>query len=223
MTEGKEILIDDPESWFGAILIALNSESPIRRSEMRRLFEAWRSSGPDVQKLLRSNPELRKYLWGENGQPMWRAHPMPIGTGIRITIEAYATTRPMNREEFLQDEARLMFMHFLMNPLRDQILGPCARKNCGRYFRRRRKSDTKYCSRECAQLQAGANSADRRRETERKEKLKRANQSIKRWVRTRTNLDWKTFVHQEEPDITPKFLTRAVTEKDLQNPTKKGR
>ena len=224
MTESKEILIDDPESWFDGILIALNDESAIRRSEMRRLFEAWRSSGPDVQKLFQSHPELREYLHGgPGGISAWRAHPFLLGTGIRVAVEPYAPTWPKNREEFIQDEARLMFMHFLMNPLRDQILGPCARKNCGRYFRRRRKSDTKYCSRECAQLQAGANSADRRRETEREEKLKRANQSIKRWVRTRTNLDWKTFVHQEEPDITPKFLTRAVTEKDLQNPTKKGR
>lgn len=223
MTENKGISIDDPESWFDAILIALNDVGAVRRSEMRRLFEAWMASGPNVQKLLLSHPELREYLPGAGGVSAWRAHPIPLGSGIRVMVEPYAANQPANREELLQDEARLMFMHFLMNPLRDQILGPCARKNCGRYFRRRRKADTKYCSRECAQLQAGANSADRRRETERKEKLKRADQSIKRWVRARTNLDWKTFVHQEEPDITPKFLTRAVTEKDLQNPTKKGR
>jgi hypothetical protein len=126
----------------------------------------------------------------------------------------------VNHEELIQDEARLMFMHFLMNPLRDQILGPCARNNCGRYFRRRRKSDTKYCSRECAQLQAGANSADKRRKDEREEKLNRAKESIRRWTQTRTKLDWKTFVNQEEPEITPKFLTRAVTKKDLKQPTK---
>lgn len=220
MTEGKEILIDDPELWFGGILIALNDESSIRRSEMRRLFEAWRSSGPDIDKLLRSHPELREYLYRSDGVPVWRAIPLPLGTGIRIAVEPLTPNLPKNREEFIQDEARLMFMRFLMNPLRDQILGPCARKNCGRYFRRRRKADTKYCSRECAQLQAGANSADKRRETEHKEKLKRAKESIRRWVRTRTNLDWKTFVHQQEPDITAKFLTRAVTNEHLQTPTK---
>jgi hypothetical protein len=225
MTDTRDILIGDPEASLSGTLLALNDrKNLIRREEMRRLFDAWRSSGPDVKKLLRSNPDLRPYVYGEHDVPMWRAIPYPEGSGIRVDIQPLSPNRVMTREELSQDHTRRIFMLFLMNPLRDQILGPCARKNCGRFFRRRRKADTKYCSRECAQLQAGANSADKRRDDERKDKLERAKEAMQRWERTKTSLDWKAFVQQEEPDITPKFLTRAVTNEDLQPPTKgKGR
>jgi len=222
VSDAPKISPEDPESWFEAILFALNDEIDTRRSEMRRLFEAWRCSGPDVRKLVRTHPELRPYIFGTEGVTQWRAHPILLGSGIRVMVEPYADTRPTNREELIHDETRLMFMHFLMNPLRDKILGPCARKNCDRYFRRRREADTKYCSRKCAQLQAGADSADKRREEERKEKVSRAERSIQRWLKAKTNLEWKVFVHQEQPDITPKFLTRAVTNGHL-HPPKKGK
>lgn len=222
MSENREILIDDPESWFDGILLALNSENAIRRAEMRKLFEAWRSSGPDVHKLLRSNPEIPEFLFGKGGVPKWRAHPVPSGTGIRIMVEPMEPDPPKDRTEFILQEARGMFMHFLMNPLRSEILGPCARSKCDRFFRRRRKADTKYCTRECAQLQAGANSADKRRQDEHEDKLRRAKKSIQRWRHIKTRLDWKASVHEQEPDITSKFLTRAVN-KGLLEPPPEGK
>jgi hypothetical protein len=223
VAETEDILLNNPEASFKGILSALNDErNLIRRAEMRRLFEAWRSSGPDVKKLLRDNPELREYVYGEHGVPMWRAVPHLQGTGILIEIQPLSPNREMTREELNRDHTRRLFMHFLMNHLRDQIIGPCARKKCDQYFRRRRKADTKYCSRACAQLQAGSDSADRRRDQERENKMARAQKSMERWAwaRTKTRLDWKAFVQQQEPDITPKFLTRAVTQGHLKPPTK---
>jgi hypothetical protein len=227
MNENSGILIEDLEVWLAGMLSALNDKkNVIRREEMRRIFEAWRSSGPNVKKLFRENPDLGAYVPDEHGAgPTWRAIPYLEGSGIRVVVEPpLSPNRMMSREELSQDHTRRIFMRFLMNPLRDQILGPCARTNCGRYFRRRRKADTKYCSRECAQLQAGANSADKRRREERKKKLDVAMRLAQEWITTRTKEDWKQWISKhpkgKNKGITPKFLTRAVTHDVLKPPTK---
>jgi hypothetical protein len=227
MNENSDIVIGDPETSFNGFLSVLNDKkNAIRREEMRRLFEAWRSSGPSVEKLLRANPELRAYVYGEHGVPMWRAIPHPEGSGIRLEIQPLSPSRVMTREELSRDYTRRIFMHFLMSPLRDQILGPCARCNCGQYFRRRRKADTKYCSRRCAQLQAGANSAEERRNDERDGKVRTAAELASKWARARTTDEWKQWVSKQpagvKKEITPKFLTRAVNHYGLV-PPKKGR
>jgi hypothetical protein len=222
MTE-QGILIDQPEQWLQPIIIALNDEHPIRRSEMRRLITAWAESGPDVRKLLERNTELKPYLYDKRGWPTWKAIPWLEGSGIRVMIMPEGPEDPGDStEDLIRDEARLMFMRFLINPLRDKILGPCAYRSCKKYFLRQGARRPIYCSRDCQRNEGAIRLKLERYNEERSEKLKRVNATIKQWARSPTKCDWKTFVVKSWIDITPRFLAQAITRGDLVAP-KKGK
>lgn len=117
----------------------------------------------------------------------------------------------------LQQNCR--FVHMLVtNPLMEKIAGPCAR--CEKYYVKKRASQKVYCSRTCGNA---ATAAIRTREVfveKREDKLRRAISAARKWVRAKTDLDWKSWVEQQEPDITARFLTRAVNQGELKEPTK---
>ena len=216
------LLIGDPEGWLNAILIAFNDENSIRRSEMRRLEQAWRDCGRDSRKLLSEHPELKEYLYDKSGKPAWWAVLIPQGSGFRVALACHGPQRGMTWEEMVRDEARRMFMQFLMNPLREVILGPCAWKRCEKYFRQKGKKRTEYCSRRCCQLASATRFRVRQLEAERNDKLKRAAAAAQEWITTRTKDDWKTYVCRCESDISPKFLTRAMNTGELTAPIAKS-
>ncbi len=214
------MFIDDPDFWLESILIALNDENAIRRGEMRRLFEAWRNSDHDIRKLLAATPELNEYVADPSGKPAWSMALMPEGSGFRGVLICFGPNRGMTKEELVLMEPRMMFMHFLMNPLREKILGPCAWKNCRKYFIQKRAKRTEYCSRTCCQLSSATSFRIKQLKDEKEDKLKRAAAAARKWRTDRTRDDWKAYVCRCEPDITPKFLTRAVTDQKLVAPTK---
>jgi hypothetical protein len=91
--------------------------------------------------------------------------------------------------------------------------GPCDR--CGRYYIKKRLDQKRYCGRRCAHLASATKATINRLRKERADRLRRANKAAQEWSGTRTKLDWKHWVSRDQPDITPKFLTRAVNKGKL--------
>jgi len=212
-----------------AILVALNDEHGIRRSEMRRLVSAWEDSGRTVEGMLRDSKELSKelkpYVYGEHGKPFWWAVPIPKGSGLQVMLHPEGP-QPMTRDELLRDEPRLMFLHLLLNPLRDKLShGPCGR--CGSYYLKKRRNQKVYCGRRCGSLASAWISTRKKLEDERKKKVGRARALIQEWdaLRVRPETDWKKWVHGRDKDITPKWLSTAINDKHgkykLEPPTRR--
>ena len=107
-----------------------------------------------------------------------------------------------------------------LNPEWDKLAGPCKWKHCGKYFLLKGNRRTAYCSRRCCQLSAASRCRQKCLQREHADKLQRAEEAARRWRTARTKDDWKAFVSKQEPDITPKFLTRAVNKGELKTPTK---
>jgi len=116
--------------------------------------------------------------------------------------------------------AALLFHVGTLNPEWDKLAGPCKWKHCGKYFLLKGNRRTAYCSRRCCQLDAASRYTEKRLQTEHADKLQRAEEAARRWRTARTKDDWKASVSKQEPDITPKFLTRAVNKGELKTPTK---
>lgn len=220
----KQPLFYDSDGWMEAILIALNSESPLRREEMRRLVNGWERSERDVAKMLLTHAELKPYLYGDRKQlPPWRAMPLPSGSGLRVILMPNGPNHPMTREELIRDEARLMFLHFLIHPLRERLCKePCVR--CARYYVKKTARQKVYCSRRCSRDGTAAFATKSRLREERDHKLRIASEEARNWISARTDKDWKTWVASRKSakrvGITPKFLTRAVNNSELQAPRK---
>ncbi len=248
MTRRKSMtLIEDPAEWMQAILIALNDDSQVRRETMRRLVNAWEGSGRDVGEMLKTDKnlyaELKPYIYGdEHGRLSWRAVPVPKGSGLQMMLVPMGPNKPMTTEELLKDEPRLMFMHFLVNPLRDKLsVGPCAR--CDRYYPKKRANQKVYCGRRCGSLATAATCTRERLAEERRLNLARAQEMIARWdaLKRRPATSWKVWVGSGLPACTVRdmwkgsmrtfhlpavgqwFLTHAVKQGELRPPSAETR
>jgi hypothetical protein len=135
-----------------------------------------------------------------------RAH-LALVPGVRIV--------PPAAEEI----AVLMFVELVLNPWWDRLGGPC--EQCGTYYVKKTVRQNAYCSRDCGTRATAMKATLRRREEEHREKLRRAAAAAQTWASSRTPIDWKQWVSLKEPDITPKWLTRAVNKGELQPPVKK--
>ena len=118
------------------------------------------------------------------------------------------------------DLACQQFIRLITNPACERIGGPCPR--CGQYYRRAGKKVKRFCSRQCASLSAAQQSTKKKREQEHAHKIQLAMQAKVewevKWNKGRTKKGWKEFVRDTHPDITPKFLTRAVNKGELSEP-----
>ena len=219
MRRTAEFDLDD-SGWMQSFLIALNDKHPLRRSETRRLTKRWQDTGRDVAKMLRVNPELKPYFFDSLGRPICRAMLIPSGSGLRAIVIADGPNNILGREELMKDEARLMFVHFLLiDPtLREKLSEqPCPR--CDDYFCKNTSRQTVYCSQKCGKVGTAAFATKERLKSEHSEKLRVAAEQAQRWTTTRTKYDWKLWVSKQPAGrkfgITPKFLTRAINKGEL--------
>jgi hypothetical protein len=207
-----------------AILVALNDSHLVRHSEIRRLVTAWQDSNRNVERMLRSVPELKRYLYNEDGLPSWRAWPIAVGSGLRVSLLPGGPTGGFTTgDDLIRDEARLMFLQLLINPLREKLSEhPCAR--CGKYFLRETNRDRVYCSRKCGKDGTAAFATKKRLKDEHDKKVSVAKELAQKWATARTKDDWKQWVSKQpagvREGITPKFLTRAVNHSGFVPPTK---
>jgi hypothetical protein len=186
--------------------------------ELRRLVEAWKGAGFNAKRLLEMDSFIAKRL-----QRMTvRLIPTPAG---RFRLERPILEQPQRKEgptqaEQWQDFAFDHFINLLLNPYCERLAGPCAR--CKLYFLKKRVDQKVYCSRRCDKA-AGAAAATRKRlDKQRADKLNLARGIASRWKKARTELDWKTWVTENEPALTKTFLTQAVNRRELR-PPKKGK
>jgi hypothetical protein len=181
------------------------------------LMERLKECGGNLQKMMTDDPELAKVVakvcvtrWMPSTtgranlvpQPSWK-HILTPGHVDRMRPERYAA---------------LLFHVGTLNPEWDKLTGPCAR--CDNYYIKKRASQKVYCSRRCGNTATAVARTRERLDKEHADKLRRSQAAMQKWTTTRTKDDWKIFVSKREPDITPKFLTRAVNKGELKPPTK---
>lgn len=193
--------------------------------ELRRLFTLWQASGPNLRAMFDANPDLEEktetdlrplFVASETGRGY--VH-LGLKAGVALIDGEWRTRYP----DGFASHARGLFFKITLNPFWDRLAGPCPR--CKKYFVRRTAKRSIYCSRKCASQSTAAAATTKARQKQRAEKLQRAANAIAEWNRLkdkgRTNAGWKAWVSACDPEITSKFLTRAVNSDELIDPTKK--
>jgi hypothetical protein len=189
------------------------------REPLKMLVTDWDNAKRNLEHMVKSH-------WNTYGRELKRKLPDALRLNIAwdraatSVIDAPAILRAkLGHRLSNEDHQRLpleAFALLVIDARWSRFGGPCDR--CGRYYIKKRLDQKRYCGRRCAHLASAVRSTRKRLDAEKQEKLRRAIQAAKSWETTRTQLGWKDWVHQKEPDITPKFLTRAVNNGDLQAP-----
>src|ERR1700722_1628694 len=82
-----------------------------------------------------------------------------------------------------------LFALLILNPLCQKLGGPCAR--CGLYYIKKRASQKVYCSAHCGNAATAARRMGEKWADQSQKKLRRAQQAVQRWQRTKTAEPWK--------------------------------
>ena len=181
---------------------------------LRKLVQAWQSSGPDLVRFSRDQRKMwkdvdRYWVAGRRLNPLLLLGAPGGGAGIG------QNNRP-ERDPY--KEALRLFIELLLNPACDKLAGPCPR--CGNYYIRRSTRNKVYCSRSCGTRATAFTATRKRRDEEHADKLLRAAEAAREWTIARTKKEWKPWVSGRHPGITVRFLTRAVNNGELKPPTK---
>ena len=224
----------DAQSLLDRIVYWLNKDDPgiLNRAELRRLVEAWNSSGRNLVTMERL-PELIPYLnpyHGLNALEGWVDFD-DDGSGLRMFVFSRSPLIAAVRdglpwpsgEQWAIDEARRTFIDLLLNPERQKLSEkPCAR--CGRYYVKKTARQKVYCSRKCGKDGTAAFATKQRLKAEHQRKLHVAAEAAKEWTSAHTKEDWRHWVSRRAEGrlagLTPRFLTRAVNKGELTKPTK---
>ena len=179
---------------------------------LRKIVHAWWKSGPNLRKFRLVNPKMSadadsfcsripvELYWGDSGNANF----------LHTLLDEPRSTP--------YEEAIRFFLLLITNPYANKLAGPCAR--CGNYYLKKRVSQKVYCSRRCGNARTATVRTREQRIQNHADKLRRSRAAIRKWMRTRTGLDWKQYVCKQESDITPKFLTRAVNRGELKPPVR---
>jgi hypothetical protein len=181
---------------------------PIQK-EMRQFVQAWLASGPNVSKLINTNPRLNRAI--EHFRP--RFIPTKSGTA-RLAFLSPPEYSPHSKPVEI---ATGLFLPFLLNPLNEKLGGPC--KHCSAYFVKKTKRQVAYCKKECGLKHTSLVANEKRRNEEHLEKLEQAKQASAEWLNTRTSKDWKPWV-SGKTFISKNWLTRAVKRGELAKPVR---
>jgi len=205
----KSILIGQPDD-LESICYLLNGNAPLELcSELRKLVETWRKSGPNLDKMLRDDKVLAARV--RYGRSLLA--PTNTGKGHLLWLP---TPRGINAHSW-KGVALTHFMDLIVNPEWHKLGGPCHR--CRKYYVKKTSRQKAYCSRRCSSTMTAVATTRTRREKERARKLHLALESANRWAALRTRQSWKDWV-SARTKITVKWLTRAVNRGDLRAPVK---
>jgi hypothetical protein len=181
---------------------------------LRGYVQTWLTSGPDLSKFAKDN----YVVWG-NVIHIWRQMPPALFASHSGTADLVLPGMPW--PEPWQEAIRL-FIDLILNPLSEKLAGPCCR--CSRYYIGRRLRKNKlYCSRSCGSRTTATRATRKRREDEHRDKVLRAREASRQWEKVQTNQDWKLFVSTRQPDISLKWLTRAVNRGELATPVRRSK
>src|SRR5271157_722649 len=189
---------------------------------LSRLIERLKECGGNLKKMMDGDPELAKVV-AEVCVTRWmpstnRRAELVLQPSAEIQALSPMPDSPQEVKERAELFAALRFHVGTLNPEWDKLAGPCER--CRRYYLKKRASQKVYCSRRCGNAATAVARTRERLAREHAEKLRRAQAVMRKWTTARTKDDWKVFVSKREPDITSKFLTRAVNKGELRPPPK---
>jgi hypothetical protein len=193
-------------------------EAPEARFALSRLIKSWQASGPNLKKMM----HLDFTQW-RDVQESWKATWVPTRTG-RAHLLLFPDLPLCHMKKghdgvyrpTPEGGALLLFYSLTLNPEWDRLGGPCER--CARYYVMNTVRHKKYCSRKCSSFATATASTRKRLDEEHADKLRRAQAAAQMWPKIRTILNWKQWVSRKEPDITQKWLTRAVNKGELLPP-----
>jgi hypothetical protein len=213
---GKKLFFPSTREHYESFVECRDYSEMLRETPaiLREMVSAWmrtRDSDFGLEIFLETHPELRKDI-----RRHWEATPTAltsaeIGGGAAIALMPNPGPTPYQ-------EALRFFVWLITNPKCDKLEGPCAR--CGNYYMRRSVRNKAYCSRFCGTRATALAATRKRRDEEHADKLLRAAGAAREWTTERTKQGWKPWVSRRHPDITLKFLTRAVNKGELKPPTK---
>jgi hypothetical protein len=181
----------------------LNSQRKTpREMAFGRLYTQWREA-ESLHAMLGANPGL----WGDLSRSIISPVFEPSKKG---KSGKYVVTPSAPSDDDPESFAIWLFAHLVMNPLCEDLAGPCDR--CGAYYVKKRSSQKKYCSKRCGRIATAKSSNIEKLETEREEKLERARAHIQKWesFKRPPKKDWKEWVADRDHAITTNWLTRAV-------------
>jgi hypothetical protein len=204
------------------ICSVLNGEQgPAVQLALHRLVKPWQASGPNLTKMMHADVELWRDV-----QESWKTSWVPTNSGGAHLL--LLPDLPKNKMEKGQQgaygptpegKALVLFYALTLHPEWNRLGGPCER--CTRYYVMKMARNKKYCARRCGSLATAIISTRKRLDKLHADKLRRAEAAAGIWLTIRTRLNWKQWVSRKEPDITPKWLTRAVNKGELQSPEPK--
>ena len=113
------------------------------------------------------------------------------------------------------DEALFYFVPLVMRSDPHHLGGPCPR--CGRFFLKTRRTRL-YCSHNCASVHTAGLATKRNREAEHQRKLQLAVQETEEWEKSGRRRPWQAFVIAKAPELSIRWLTRAVNKGELTPP-----
>jgi len=198
--------------------MALNGDNTLllRDSEDRaalvRYVEYWKNKAKrltveDAERFSLSNLER---VW------KWRLAPMSGTWSWALPGRCWPEPRtgaywhPSPTGENCRDIAAMFAGMLLTNALRAKLSdGPCQRDRCNKWFIKRRP-DQKCCSRRCGAIVKTAERVSDKREDEKKAKLKKVHAAHRKWRKSATSMDWKTWV-SKNTGLDQRFLTRNFT------------
>jgi len=208
----KPILIGQPDfSQLEVICDALNTSKASWVPEFRRLILRLQQSGPDLQAMMYEDQALWRDL-----STAYSVKWLPSKTG-----RSHLALMPAGDPRDPRSTARYLFLALTLNPDWARLGGPCPR--CERFFIRKTAKMSTYCSHRCASRATATEATAKARLEEHTDKLVRAEKAKLEWEKVRrkgrTKKAWKEWVEACEPDITIRFLTRAVNKGELQPPS----
>jgi hypothetical protein len=217
-------------SSLSAVVLALNGDNPLLqdsedRAALVRYVEAWNSSGRNPWKMARFlSPTDAKRFSLSSLERVWTWTLARIGRtpeadrtiaelekrGVRVREDAGGAFWALSPTGENRDMAAMFAGMLLTNPLRGKLSdGPCQREQCNKWFIKRRPLQ-KCCSRRCGAIVTTAERVSEQREDAKKVKLKTVRAAHRQWRKSRSRMDWKTWVSQKT-GLSTKFLTRNFT------------
>jgi hypothetical protein len=184
-----------------AVVMALNGNNPLLRDAEDRAALVRFVESLQTGKPLAGDDAAR--FWLPNLERVWKWMLAPIGRN-----GAYWAISPTG--DNCHDMAAMFAGMLLTNPLRGKLSDkPCQRPQCKKWFIKRRPNQ-KCCTRRCGAIVKTAERISHRRKDEKKERLKIGRSAHLQWRKSRSSLDWKTWV-SKKTGLSTKFLTRNFT------------
>jgi hypothetical protein len=195
-------------------------DGPELQLALRQLVVTWQESGPNLINMMFADGPLWRDM-RESLKVQW----VPTDTGRAHLVFSPAISEDKKEKgrdgkyrKTPEGVALELFYGLTLNPEWDRLCGPCA--HCAGYYVKKTVRQTKYCTRQCGSAATATASTRKRLDEEHADKLRRADAAARSWPAARARLNWKQWVSRREPDITSKWLTRAVNRGQLRSPEK---